>query len=403
MQEIKKRRIVLASILKPADDIRMFGKLARSLATSCDVHVIGQATGRSADRTDVTVHALPKHGRLRVQRLMAPWRVLWITWKLRPDIFVLCTAELLPVALMLRRFRGAQLVYDVQENYALNIRSGNAWPGWLRPVLAAGIRALETTAAPAIARFLLAEQSYADELPFVRGRYTVVENKVLRTARTLERARRRYLPTAEAEGKVAIEAGGINEAPGPVTAGVENTNVGSFALPHQELRLLFSGTLAASTGALYAIELARKLHAVEPRITLTVIGYAALKEARESIRHQAQGCSWVRLVGIDHPVPHTAIEQEIIDADFGLITYPANPATWGCYPTKLYEYLGYQLPILLIDNPRWTQYCAPYHAAIALSSDLSHVNATEVLRRMKEERFYLRRPEDVYFDFELGI
>ncbi len=41
MQEIKKRRIVLASVLKPVNDPRMFEKMGQSLSHHYEVHIIG--------------------------------------------------------------------------------------------------------------------------------------------------------------------------------------------------------------------------------------------------------------------------------------------------------------------------------------------------------------------------
>ena len=41
MQEIKKRRIVLASVLKPANEPRMFDKIGISLANEFEVYCIG--------------------------------------------------------------------------------------------------------------------------------------------------------------------------------------------------------------------------------------------------------------------------------------------------------------------------------------------------------------------------
>jgi hypothetical protein len=43
MQEIKKRRIVLASVLKPVNDPRMFEKMGQSLSQMYEVHIIGDS------------------------------------------------------------------------------------------------------------------------------------------------------------------------------------------------------------------------------------------------------------------------------------------------------------------------------------------------------------------------
>ena len=132
MQEIKKRRIVLASLLKPVDDTRMYEKLGLTLASVYEVYIIGQPT-KEILRTD-TIHfiSLPSTHRLSFERLLAPWRVLRIILRIQPAMVIVCTAELLPIALCARLLRRLKIVYDVQENYAMNVLHGNAWPGLLR-------------------------------------------------------------------------------------------------------------------------------------------------------------------------------------------------------------------------------------------------------------------------------
>ena len=62
MQEMKKRRIVLASLLKPVNDTRMFEKIGVSLAQSgqYEVHIIGYPSGTSVSEPNVHFHPLPR-------------------------------------------------------------------------------------------------------------------------------------------------------------------------------------------------------------------------------------------------------------------------------------------------------------------------------------------------------
>ena len=368
MQEIKKRRIVLASILKPVDDARMSEKLGATLASGYEVIIIGQPSNYSTNFDNVQYSSLPGFSRLSYKRLVAPLRVLRRVLVLRPAMLIVCTAELLPVALCTRMFTGATIVYDIQENYTQNIMHGRVWPRLIKPLLAFGVRLLEGISSVFIRHFLLAEQSYAEELKFIGRRFTVIENK----------AKRR--------------------APAPATAALPDQRRPIVSGDYAEIRLLFSGTLADTTGIWKAIEIAGCLHSIQPLVRLYVVGYAAQKHVRKRLRELAHQHPFISLVGIDHLVPHEEIVRAIHEAHFGIVAYPPNQSTWHSYPTKLYEYLGACLPILLIDNPRWVALCAPYGAAVVFNAE-SPIDPLSLWERIQGS-FYSMAPANVYWEEE---
>ena len=96
--------------------------------------------------------------------------------------------------------------------------------------------------------------------------------------------------------------------------------------------------------------------------------------------------------------PHTKILDLIRDADYGIIAYPPNPSTANSIPTKLYEYLGFRLPILLVSHPVWSSLANRYQTAIEI--DFQHPDASAYLSRMRHELFYPVDPQDVYWDHE---
>ncbi|MEJ1240228.1 glycosyltransferase [Chryseolinea sp. T2] len=366
MQEIKKRRIVLASLLKPVDDTRMYEKLGISLADQYDVTITGQPTFASISAGNISVRPLPRFNRLSIRRLLAPYYVLRVVLSARPDILIICSSELLPLALVVGIFGRTRIVYDVQENYAMNIRHGTAWPRFVRPLLAAGVRSIEWISAPIVDHYLLAEKSYASELRFIGSKFTIVENKVVRTALPFGRSL-------------------------PVKTPQNFNDTG--------MKLLFTGTLADSTGVFEAIELARRLHYVNDNTRLRVIGYAAKADVRTRLKELAAACSFIQLEGIDQLVPHGEILSAIESAHFGIISYPRNVSTWSSYPTKLYEYLGRRLPVLLVNNTEWVNYCAPYGAAVVFDPD--NIDERALLTAMTNNSFYLIEPKEVFWDSEV--
>lgn len=347
-----KKKIVLASVLKPTHDTRMFEKWAVSLARTgaYDVKVIGQGTSVNHE-IGIECIGLGLVSRLSLKRWFASFEVLRITLKVKPQLLVVNTHELLIVGLLNRILFGSKVLYDVQENYFRNILFGAAFPHWLRWPLAAWVRLKEKLSAGWISWYTLAEAGYQDEMGFFGNRFTIIENKC-------------FIPT------------GFKRAPQP-----------------DEVALLFSGTIARSTGVFEAVDVARRLKAFDNRFTLTIIGFCAqpqlLKQLNERIRNER----WITLIGGDRLVPHAEIMNAISRAHFGIISYPPSPHVNNAMPTKLYEYLACQLPILLQQHPRWSALCRPYPAAVEL--DFQHPDTDRIHREMTEKRFYLQPPQHV--------
>src|SRR6267154_1004111 len=267
MQEMKKRRIVLASLLKPLNDTRMFEKMGLSLARAkgCEVHVIGYPSGEEINEPSIHFHALPTFRRLGPGRMRARLKALQFAIKAKPELFIVTTHELLGVAILIRILFGAKIIYDLQENYWRNIMYTNAFPWGIRTIVAGLVRFKEVIISPFIHHFILAEKGYLHELTFVKNKCTVIDNKC-------------KLPA------------GFLRKPG-----------GDF------IQLVFSGTLGESSGVFQAIDLAKKLKAVESKIRLTLIGYCALDTVLEKIKREISGHPFITLTGGHELVAHSSI------------------------------------------------------------------------------------------------
>lgn len=356
MPEVKKRKIVLASVLKPTDDTRMTEKIAQSLLSidNTEIHIIGYP-GNNISDSRFKIHPLDSFSRLSLKRLLAPWKIFRKVLQLRPALYVVTTHELLVEAIVVKLFTGCKVIYDIQENYYLNILHTNAFPVLLRPFIAGYVRLKEYITAPFIDHFFLAEAGYTKELRFPGRRFTILENKVKCPINKTKTKREKY-------------------------------------------KLLFSGTLAKTTGVFKAIEIASLLHALEPKISLVIIGYAAQQSVQENLRSLACELSFIELIGIDQLVPHDKIVEQIQTAAAGIIAYPDNPVSRSSIPTKLYEYLGYELPIILTDHPLWKQICEPYHAALVFNP--LNIDAQVILRGLTDSHFYPTTPQEVYWEGE---
>jgi hypothetical protein len=352
-----KKRIVIASVLKPVTDTRMTEKIAASLAASSqhDVHVFGFPLKSSSHRFDsVTLHPSKTFGRISFNRMLQPWRICIKVITLKPSVFVVCTHELLIQSLLVKLITGCRVVYDVQENYFRNISFTNSFPPFLRKIVAVFVRAKEIITAPFVDHFFLAERSYSTEATFFRNKFTVIENKALPAS---------VSPMERTKGQ-----------------------------------LLFSGTLSESTGVFIAIDLAVQLHRVDPTIRLVIIGYCALEAERQRLLALLNQFPFITLIGGNTLVSHDEIVHAIRSSYAGIISYPDNPSTNRSIPTKLFEYVGNKLPILLIHNPYWVDLCDPLAAAIAFNP--AKINAQSILRELQTRSFYTADVYNVFWESE---
>lgn len=349
---MKKRRIVLASILKPVDDTRMTEKLGVSLAQveGNEVYVIGYPSRTQTSPDSITSLPLQPFTRISFGRMLAPLAVFKKCIQVKPELLIVNTHELLIVGVVNRILFGTKILYDIQENYARNILHTTAFALPLRPLLAGWVRLNEMLLTPLFHGVLLAEKCYENELPFVRLKSLVLENK-------------------------AVVPVNFKRQP-----------------PTDKIKIVFTGTLAESTGVFHAINLTQKLHQLNSKIELEIIGYCAITSTLTKIRSAIAGSAYIKLTGGEQLVPHQQILEAIRTANFGFICYPIAPHTRNKVPTKLFEYLACKLPILLQSEPKWVDLCTPCKAAIVV--DFDNPDLPKILAQMNEP-FYTSRPVNV--------
>jgi glycosyltransferase involved in cell wall biosynthesis len=355
--ENKKRKIVLASVLKPVDDTRMTEKLTASLLATglFEITIIGYPSVKPIIHTDVKIISLPPFKRFSWQRLIAPWLIFAKISRINPEVVIINTPELLLAGVLNRLFFKRKLVYDVLENYARNIRYTSAYPGYLRSLLAVVTRMFERCLTSFTDAIFLAEKGYAIELPFAK-KAVVLENKLPRT----------------------------------IAKQYQSTNASRF-------NLVFTGTLATTTGIFDAIALCKSLHAIDNQYTLNIIGYCAQSDVLAEIHQQIKDYSYIRLTGGNRLVPHHEILQAIQLAGGGIIMYPPNPGTENSMPTKLYEYMACHLPILISHTPASTTLVETCRAGIALPTQVDYQALHE---RWQNATFDFQLPESIFWETE---
>ncbi len=348
---MKKTKIVIASVLKPVDDTRMFEKIGVSLGQTnkYDINIIGFSSKKNRKVKGIAFHPIFDFKRISWARATLGWKYLRLLNSISPKLIIVNTHELLLPTLLHKTLYDCSIVYDIRENYYYNIMHTTVFPRWLRWPLALWVRMKEWFISPWIDLFLLAEKKYEQEFSFSKGKSIVIENKY---------------------------AGTVTKV--------------SCAEGHQKTqghtKLLFSGTIAKSTGVFEAVRLCELLHQKDPTITLMIIGYCAKADVLHELQLLIKDSPFIRLVGGSTLIPHEQIKAAIQEADFGIIYYPYNKSTIGSTPTKLYEYLANELPFLVQEHPEWLELGRKYAAGIPIS--MTSMDVDELLWKMQNSTFY---------------
>lgn len=344
-----KYRILLASILKTVDDTRMYEKFALSLAKihNVEIYIVGhKCTGTVNGK--IRTYPIFDFKRLNPKRVLAGFRLWQFLLKVKPQIIIPSTPELLGVIIVFKIIFGCKIIYDVQENYNYNIRFGARYWRPANFILAWIIRLKERIAAPFIHTHFLAEKCYDEEMPYLKPKSIILENK-FKPYGTVNYMQRNKYP----------------------------------------LHLIYTGTIASTYGIFEAISLAKELIALDGG-TFTIIGFSPDHRILEKLRREIKGDNSINLIGGDYLVPHKDILAKIQEANLGIISYRDNPSINNKMPTKLYEYLALQLPFIVPENDQWIKIAGKYSACIPV--DFNQPDPQAILDSFKYTSFYFETP-----------
>lgn len=347
---MQKTKVVIASVLKPIDDTRMYEKFGLSMAKTSkyDVNIIGFASKNIKAHDSITFHSLGTFPRMSWTRLFAPFKIFKALLKVKPQVVFINTHEILIVTVLYRILFGAKIVYDIRENYVKNILYTDVFPKVIRPFLAGWVRLKEWMSRPFFNGYILAEQVYQRQLSFVPAKAVVIENK--------------YKP-------------------------VHQSKRGDRTFPQETINLIYSGTISGGNGVFEAINIAEKLHHLDSSIRLKIVGYCALKPDLLKLQNTIQDKDFIELLGGDYLVPHTTIVEEIARADFGFVLKKPNKGiNDDKLLTRLFEYTSNHLPIIMLNNPTWVEFCNHFNAAIPV--DTESYDSRALYDKMKSGIFY---------------
>lgn len=304
----------------------------------------------------IRIYPFSSMSRVSLKRILRSWIVVYQALRLKADVYVIHTPELILPAIVFLPLR--KVVYDVHEDYFQNILSGGVYPSWMRKRLAYWVRKMEQYAAPKIAGITVAEQVFYPIFSKQAKRTIVLQNKFL-------------LPDS-----------------------VEITHNRQV---NRVLKFVLTGNLTEWWGLFRAIYLFQRVAAVEES-HLTIVGYcpqpAEYHQAVKLIQELglSERICWI---GGLHYVDYQIIIKNIAQADVGFALYESIPNIVTRIPTKFFEYLACHTPLIFTDSPEWHSFAE--NSNLGFSSAEFERMLSEDSLRAHLQRFQNQRPADKSF------
>jgi glycosyltransferase involved in cell wall biosynthesis len=349
----KKVPVMIASTLKPILDVRAFGKLAFSLGetNTYRLFIIGFSSKRPISLFGFRFFSSLSVFDSRLDRIFAQLRFSLRLIQVRPKVLICCTYELLPLAAFFKPFLRYKLVYDVQENYRLNLSLNPELSDEKRKKAAALIQKAESVRV--IDLYLFAEKCYAEEMPEKKP-FLVLENKL----------------NGEIKQKSPIHFKG-KRAP----------------------RFCITGTVTPAFGIGDAVIWFGEILKKFPDSKLIIAGHCPLFSFREKLEKAAKEIPNICLQLDQNPVDHEALMSLLINSDFALLPYQNHPAIRNKMPTKLFECAAFGIPVLISPNPVWEKFLADFSGGCTMDF-LNPSKAIENLNAALDHTFFTSAPPE---------
>ena len=327
-----KIKILIASVLKPADDVRSCYKIGQTLAQTnkYEVNIIGFDSKKKVEIKNIFLYPLFKFKRNSIKRLFAPIIVFKKYLQLKPQLIIVNTPELLWVIYLIKILFGTKIIYDLQENYRYNIKQNKIYSGITKSISLFYLKLIERLTKYFIDGFFVAEEVYLNDLNFIHKK-----------------------PYIRLLNKTVVPQWGKNNP-------IKFTS-------NQDLKFIYSGTIGEEYGTIDAINFCKKLYVSNSKITLTIIGYSSDNQYLELVKNKINQVKYIRLITEDKPIPQSEIIDEIRNSDIALLPYQLNPNLSGRFPTKIYDYLALGIPMVIPPHNHWKAYLDQYSAGLCLN------------------------------------
>lgn len=283
--------ILIASVLKPHDDHRMFEKWALFFKNSfnADVHVFG-STQNITESYDIKFHnSLSTKNKLN--RIKCLFNYFFLLRKLKPKTVIIETFELILPSFFywIFNFKYCNFFYDIRENYSLNWKDQKTQNNLFATLGLAYIKLNEALSKIFIKEYFISDAIYLEQLEFIHSKPTTLLKNLYAYPKEIIADK---IPTS----------------------------------------YLVTGTLSKAYGIELAFDWARIILKENPRANIKFIGHLT-----DDFVFPADILATCKVITSISPIPHKQILEEIAQAEFLLIAYNWSGSFSGCIPAKIYE------------------------------------------------------------------
>jgi glycosyltransferase involved in cell wall biosynthesis len=314
----KQLHICHISILNPAIHSRIFFKMALSqVEAGYKVSIIAQDDAKAPyERAGVTIIPIGIFGRMNWRRVFFKRIIQKKALALKADFYQIHAVELLEIGKRLKKeLPNSKVVWDMHEDYVANILFADYYAKSIRNFLAKRVKAVQSDFCTWGDGLILAEECFDKILDFPKSKTAILRNKY--------------------------------QAPSSKFAALEN--------PENLPILLYTGTIAENWGIIRALELLEILNKRRP-VMLVIAGHSQNHEILDDIDEflDENNLSWncICIGGKDY-VPFEEIVGLIQNCTLGLALYDPKANIKDRIPTKFYEFMANNKPLLFTSNSTW--------------------------------------------------
>lgn len=311
-------RVCHISTVHPTFDQRIFHRECWSLQQAgYETHLIVQHDDEQTLVDGIHIHGVDhfrksKPGMHLLRRLRRLWRALRLASRLDADIYHLHDPELILVGLWLKLRGHGIVIFDCHENNVAYIKQKHFLPGVVRALLVPLMALIERLAARYFDAIITADSGVAD---IYRLHYGAQLVQVIHNFPRLDL----FLDTESTATAT------------PKTVDL----VYHGSIPRYHLTVAFN--------------VARELKARGYHVTWLFFGSGV---SAEWVEAELEGYGLKDVFTYDpNRIPHEQVADRVRQARIGFIPLPDLPKFQHNIPTKLFEYMALQMPIVLSDLP----------------------------------------------------
>ncbi|MCH7400397.1 glycosyltransferase [Belliella kenyensis] len=358
MSKYERSKIVIASTLKPLKDARSFYRFALSLreTNKYDINIIGFLNKNEKDEQNVTFHSIFNNQRTSSKRLLIGYKFLRLLYKIKPSTILVTTFELLPMAVFYKIFSNSKLIYDIQENYALNVKFGAGKQNIFKTFAMSLIKVIECCSKPFIDHHIFAEACYVDEFPSIKN-FTILENKFSGIIRQLS----------------------------PI-----------HFHKNRPLCFLMTGTITPSYGSWEAVQWFKSLLSFYPNHRLRIMGHVPIQSFSDKLKLEVDSIIQIEYLPSETPLPYELVLEAYDEADIVLLPYRNLPNISPKLPSKLFECLALGKVFLISPNENWEQIASKYQAGFSVDFS-NHQKFKQLMDDIYTNNFYIHGIDEFPF------